>query len=217
MSRAEAADLPPTTRGHSRSESIQLSWRRLQRSPVVPVTLAAIVALTIGILIGRAFAPTVDDTAVAVVNREVVSLAVDADALWTAGSSGLPAVSDQLQQLRTSGDPEVVTPYVEGWLDAYDAVLRRLVGVEVPPSVRPVQRQFVTAVTLTRDAVELLGSAAEADEPAVMRDLTSEVLRLRIRAEEFTQTAQAGLNELEGATTGGVAEPSRLPSLVDLR
>lgn len=217
MNRAEAADLPPTAREPSRSESIQLSWRRLQRTPVMPVALSAIVALIIGILIGRAFAPTVDDTAVAVVNREVVSLAVDADALWTAGSSGMPAVSDQLQLLRSTGDAEVVTPYVEGWLEAYDAVLRRLVGGDVEPSVRPVQRQFVTAVTLTRDAVELLGEAAEAGEPAVMRDLTSEVLRLRIRAEEFTQTAQAGLGELEGRTTGGVAEPSRLPSLTDLR
>lgn len=217
MTRAEAGEQPPLIPPPSRSESLQLTWRRVQRSPAVPVTLAAVAALLIGMVIGRATAPMVDETAIAVVEREVVPLAVDADALWTAGGSDLPAVGDQLQRLRLTGSPDVVTPHVAGWLEAYDSVLRRIVGVDVPAAARPVQRQFVTAVTLTRDAVDLLATAAEVEDPEARRDLTSEALRLRIRAEEVTQTAQASLRDLEGRPTRGASEPHRLPSLAELR
>lgn len=218
MTRAEAAeDAAPAVPGPSRSESMQLAWRRLQHTRILPVTAAVVAALIVGLVVGRSSAPTVDTTAVATVQRDVVQLVVDADALWTAGGGGLPAVSDQLQQLRQTGSPETVTPHVEGWLEAYDSVLRRIIGVDVPPSARPAQRQFVAAVTLTRDAVELLAAAADVDDPATRRDLTSEVLRLRIRAEEFTQSAQASLSDLSGSTGGGVSEPRPLPSLPELR
>ena len=218
MSRAEAAEAPPpAVPAPSRSESVQLAWRRLQRARWLPVTLAAVAALVVGVVAGRVSAPVHDGSAVLVVERDVVPLVVDADALWTAGGGGLPAVAEQLRQLRAGGEPDVVTPHVEGWLEAYDSVLRRIVGVDVPAAARPAQRQFVTAVALTRDAVELLATAADVDDPATRRELTSEALRLRIRAEEVTQTARASLRDLAGEATTGVSEPDRLPPLAELR
>jgi hypothetical protein len=214
---AAHAEGAPAVPAPSRSQSMQLQWRRLQRSVALPVTMAAVAALILGVLLGRATAPTGDVSGLSVVGREVVTLAVDADALWTGGRSDLPAVGEQLHELRVNGDPASVTPHVASWLEAYDRVLVRLVGVDVPPAARPVQRQFVTAVALTRDAVEVLASAAAIDDPATRRELTSEALRLRIRAEEVTQTAQASLRDLQGGVTSGVSEPRRLPSLADLR
>jgi hypothetical protein len=196
---------------------MQLQWRRVQGSTALPVAMAAIAALVLGLLLGRATAPAVDATGVDVVARDVVALAVDADALWTAGGGSLPPISQQLRELRESGDAEAVLPHVDGWLAAYDTVVLRIVGVDVPAPGRPVQRQIVTAVTLNRDAVEVLGAAAEADDPAVRHDLTSEVLRLRIRAEEVAQTAQASLADLRDGSSSGVSEPRRLPDIADLR
>lgn len=218
MTGSEAAESAvPAVPAPSVSESVQLKLRRVTSSALVPLGAVAVAALVLGLLAGRATAPTVDATAVDVVAREVVPLAVDADALWTAGAHDLPAVGDQVQELRRTGDASAVTPYVEGWLEAYDSLLRRIVGVEVPPSARPAQRQFVVALTLNRDAVVLLGTAAEADDPALLRDLSSEALRLRIRAEEVTQTAHASLRDLGGGRTSGVSEPDRLPTIDQLR
>jgi hypothetical protein len=217
LTRAEATDGPPPLPRNSRGESVQLAFRRWQRGPVVPVTMAAIAALIVGVLVGRVTAPVVDDDAIGVVGREIVTLAVDADAIWTSGRADLPAVGDQLQQLRATGEASAVVPHVEGWLESYDTVLRRLVGVDVAPTARPVQRQFVGAIALARDAVEVLATAAETEDDAARRDLTSEVVRLRIRAEELTQSARGSLLDLDGTGSSGVAEPRRLPSHAELR
>lgn len=218
MTGSEAAESAgPAVPAPSVSQSMQLKLRRVTSSALVPVVAAAVVALVLGLVAGRATAPMVDRAAVEVVASEVVTLAVDADALWTAGANDLPAVGDQVQELRRTGDPSAVTPYVDGWLEGYDSLLRRIVGVDVPPAARPAQRQFVIALTLNRDAVELLGSAAAVDDPARRHDLTSEALRLRIRAEEVTQTAHASLRDLDGGATSGVSEPDRLPSIEQLR
>jgi hypothetical protein len=199
------------------SQSMQLRWRRLQRSTVFSVSIAAVAALVLGLAIGRATAPSGDADGVTAVTRNVVALAVDADALWTAGASSLPPVSRQLQELRRTGDAGAVLPHVEDWLGAYDTVLLRIVGVDVPPAGRAVQRQFLLSVTLNRDAVEVLGAAAAVEDPALQRELTSEALRLRMRAEEAAQIAQASLADLEGRATGGVSVPRELPSLAELR
>jgi hypothetical protein len=199
------------------SQSMQLRWRRFQRSTVFAVSLAAVAALVLGVAIGRATATAEDPGTAAAAVRNVVGLAVDADALWTAGASSLPPVSSQLQELRRTADPGTVLPHVDAWLEAYDTVLLRIVGVDVPPAGRPIQRQYVLSVTLNRDAVELLGAAAAVEDPALQRELTSEALRLRMRAEEAAQTAQASLADLEGRATGGVSGPRELPGLAELR
>jgi hypothetical protein len=207
----------PTPPSPTRSQSMQLRWRAVERSGVLPVVVAAVLSLLLGAYVGRATAPAVDDTALAAIEREVIPLVVDADAIWTAGSDGSPGVGRQLQAMRLEDDPAAVAPHVSDWLEAYDIVLRRIVGVEVGATVRPVQRQLVAAVTLSRDAVELIGEAADAGDPATRRDLTSEAIRLRIRAEQLTQNAQASLTDLRGATTSGVAVPPSLPAFSDLR
>lgn len=218
MTGSEAAEPAGTAvPAPSVSESMQLKLRRATSSPLLPLVTVGVAALVLGLVAGRATAPTIDRAAVQVVASDVVSLAVDADAVWTAGANDLPAVGDQVQELRRTGDPSAVTPYVDGWLEGYDSLLRRIVGVDVPPAARPVQRQFVIALTLNRDAIELLGSAAEVADPALRHDLTSEALRLRIRAEEVTQTAHAALRDLDGGATSGVSEPDRLPSIEQLR
>jgi hypothetical protein len=94
-----------------------------------------------------------------------------------------------------------VDAHLEGWLSAYDAALVRLAAADVPPSGRPVQRQFITAVTLSRDAVEVLGHAATVDDELLRRDLTTEVGRLRTRAEQLTTRARASISDLEGTRT----------------
>lgn len=217
MTSTDAPPSAPRIPKPSRSQSLQLQWRRMQHNTALPVAMAAVAALVLGVLLGRATAPAVETTGLDVVSREVVGLAVDADAIWTAGAGELPPVSLQLQELRSSGEPDTVRPYVDGWLEAYDTVLLRVVGVDVPPPARPVQRQIVTAVTLNRDAVEVLGAAAETGDAETQRDLTSEALRLRIRAEEVAQTAQASLADLGSGSTSGVAEPRRVPGFDQLR
>jgi hypothetical protein len=207
----------PAPPSPTRSQSMQLRWRAVERSGVLPVVAAAVLALLLGAYVGRATAPEVDAAALAVIEREVIPLVVDADAIWSAGSDGSPGVGRQLQAMRLDDDPSAVEPHLAAWLEAYDTVLRRIVGVEVGPTVRPVQRQLVAAVMLSRDAVELIGEAAVTGDPATRRDLTSEAIRLRIRAEQLTQNAQASLTDLRGATTSGVAVPPSLPAFSDLR
>ncbi|MEX1177879.1 MAG: hypothetical protein WEB09_05415 [Nitriliruptor sp.] len=208
---------PPSPPPPTRSQSIQLRWRAAKRSAAFPLTIVAVTALLLGVVAGRATAPAVDQDAVATIEQQVLPFAVDADGIWTAGTNGLPAVSTQLRTFRAEGDPTAVAPHVEGWLEAYDTVLRRIVGTEVPASVRPVQRQLVAAVTLSRDAVEVLAVSAEVADPATRRELTSEAVRLRIRAEQITQTAQAAITDLRGSVTTGVSVPPPVPSLAELR
>lgn len=210
-------DAAGTPSPRSRSESLQLRLRAARRSAAFPVTVAALVALLGGVLVGRAVAPTVDDGAAAVIEQQILPLVVDADALWTAGTNGSPAVATQLQALRVDGDPDAVAPYLADWHEAYDTVLIRIVGVDVPPPVRPVQRQFISAVTLSRDAIEVLAAAVEVDDPATRRELTSEAVRLRMRAEHLTQIARAAMTDLRGSATSGVSVPPPLPSLAELR
>lgn len=211
--RRRTREPPPPTR----SESIQLRWRAARSSALLPMTAAVVAALLLGGLVGRATAPTVDDTGLASLERQVLPLVVDADAVWTVGIDGAPGVGRQLQAFRAEGDVDALDPHIGTWLEAHDTVLRRIVGIEVPASVRPIQRQFVAAVTLSRDAVELVAEAADTSDPAVQRDLSSEAVRLRIRSEQLTQSAQAAVTDLRGATTSGVSVPPAVPSLTELR
>lgn len=196
-------------------KSLRGAWRR----PVVPmVVVIALVLLTaaLGVALGRTTAPGGTAPAADLVERDVAPLSVDADGVWVAGVGDLPAIGEELAELRRTGDPGGITTHAEGWSEAYDVLVRRMVGVEVPSGARPVQRQFVQSVTLTRDALDVLVEAAEADDPALQRELSSEALRLRTRSEHLTQTARASLADLRGGTTG-VAEPSGIPSLAELR
>jgi hypothetical protein len=197
------------------------AWRRrsarLRTSLVIVPVIAALVALVVGVVLGRTTAPPQPVEGVAVVEVEVVPLSVDADGLWTGGAGELPAIGDQLLALRRDDETAVIDDALEGWLEAYDTVLRRMIGVDVPPSVRPVQRQFVNAVTLSRDAVEVLGAAAATEDVEARQELSAEALRLRTRSEQITQSARASLADAAGRGSSGTSTPGQLPTFDELR
>lgn len=187
-----------------------------RRLPAAAVAALLVVALGVGALVGRSVAPSPAADAAAVVDRDIVPLSVDADGLWTAGSGELPPIGEQLATLRREDDAAAVAEHLQGWREAHDVLVRRMVGVDVPAVARPVQRQFVAAVALSRDALDLLEAAVDAPDAPARRELSSEALRLRTRSEQLTQAARAGLADLQGGGSG-VAEPATLPSLTELR
>jgi hypothetical protein len=190
------ADARP--RRASRTVRARLAARRLHLGTLVLVTA---VALLVGGAIGRVTAPGPEADAHRAVEASVLPVALDADGIWTSSTEGRVSVSEALIALRREGDPQLVDAHLEGWLGAYDAALVRLAAADVPPSARPVQRQFIHAVTLSRDAVEVLGHAATADDELLRRDLTTEVGRLRTRSEQLTARARASISDLEGTRT----------------
>lgn len=176
-----------------------LVWRRLSsrwRPGIVVVSLALGVAL--GLLIGRQTAPSTDLEAAAAIETRLLPLVLDADGIWTSASGDRPPVAAGLVALRSDQDPTVVRGSIDEWLAAYDSILLRLAGVDVPPAARAVQRQFIAAVTMSRDAVEILGHASSVDDQRMIRDLTTEVGRLRQRSEQMIQSARASVSDLRG-------------------
>lgn len=163
--------------------------------------VVGVLMLVIGIPIGRATAPDPMTEARVAIETSVLPIALDADGIWTSSSDSRAAVSEALADLRQQGDPSLVALSVDGWLEAYDAALVRLAGVDLPATARPVQRQLISAVTLSRDAVEVLAHAARTDDPGLRHDLTTEVGRLRSRSEQLHQSARASMSDLDGSRT----------------
>lgn len=181
-----------------RMAAIVLLARR-QRWAVIGVV--SLIALAAGVPIGRATAPDPDTAARPAVESTVLPLALEADGIWTSSSDGRVAVSEALVRLRRDGDPTLVDDNLEGWLQAYDAALVRLAAEDLPSAARPVQRQLIAAVTLSRDAVEVLAHAARVNDEPLRRDLTTEVGRLRSRSEQLTQSARSSTSDLDGSRT----------------
>jgi hypothetical protein len=183
-------------------------WRyRARRARLGSTVTLVIATLLLGIAIGRWTAPPPDHGARGLLEDRAVPLALDADGVWTSSSDGRVPVSEALVALR-DGDPSLVEESGRAWLAAYDATLRDLAALELPAEGRPVQRQFIAAITLSRDAVEVLVVAAQVEGAARERLLT-EVGRLRVRGEQLTQAARASIADVGGH--GG--EVSRLPDL----
>lgn len=175
-----------------------LGWRRNAGGRLV---LIGVVALIAGGFLGRATSPDEEHAAAQEVAAEVLPVALDADGIWTSGAEGRAPISEGLVALRGEHDPSVIEGNLDAWLAAYDTALIRLAAADVPPAARPVQRQLITAVTLSRDAAEVLGFAATIEDEAHRRDLTTEVGRLRTRSEQLTASARAAINDLEGSRT----------------
>jgi hypothetical protein len=183
-----------------------LRWRLKARRAKLGSTVTLVVAtLTLGVLLGRWTAPEPDGGAYAALERSVVPIALDADGIWTSSAVGDVPVSAALVALQRDDDPALALESLDRWLAAYDDVIRRLVAVEVPPEGRPVQRQFVASLTLSRDAVEVLGRAAEADDRARREGMLAEVGRLRVRSEQLMQSARVAVLDLIDA--GGRVTP----------
>lgn len=185
-----------TTSGWSR---LILRWRRFRGSfPWGPILLVAAISLVIGVLIGRSAGSTPIDEAARAIDSGLMPLALDADGIWTSASSDYESVSEAFVQLRREDDPALVLQNEQAWREAYEAMLVQLAGLDMPTAARPVQRQFITSVALSRDAVEVLAHAASVEDPVQRQDLLTEVGRLRERSEQLGQSARASLLDLEG-------------------
>jgi hypothetical protein len=183
-------------------------WRyRAQRARLGSTATLVIATLVLGFALGRWTAPPHDPGARRALEEHVVPLALDADGVWTSSSDARVPVSEALVALR-DGDPSLVDASADAWLAAYDETLGRVADLELPAEARPVQRQFISAITLSRDAVEVLTVAAQVDGAARQRLLT-EVGRLRSRGEQLTQAARASIADVAG--DGG--DVTRLPEL----
>lgn len=196
---------PPRARPGSRSSALRLLARRQRLGILVAV---AVIALLVGGLIGRSTASGPEADARRAVEATVLQIALDADGIWTSTTDDRPAVSEGLVQLR-EGDPRLVERHLDAWLTAYDQALIRLAGEDLPSSARPVQRQLIAGVMLSRDAVEVLGHAASVEDETARIDLTTEVGRLRMRSEQLIQSARASTADLDGARTD-VSPPQEL-------
>ena len=206
---------PPGGEDIDRQARRRRRWRRLalvaRRWNLGVLTTVAVVALLLGAMIGRATDPGMGPEARAAVEATVLPVALDADGIWTSSTDGRASVSEALVGLRRDGDPALVEAHLEEWLTAYDAAVVRLAAADIPPAARPVQRQLIAAVTLSRDAVEVLGHAAEVEDELHHRDLTTEVGRLRTRSEQLTASARASTSDLDGSRT----DVAPLPTLRD--
>lgn len=200
----------PAPTWQARVVQARLYSRRNRVSPALSIALIVLIA---GIGIGRMTAEGPEPAARRAIEASVLPLALDADGIWTSGADGGPAVSEALVALRRDDDPSLILEHKDRWLTAYDGALVRMAGLDLPPAARPVQRQFMAAVTLSRDAVEVLAHAAEAEDALVRRDLTTEVGRLRMRSEQLTQVARASTTDLAGDR----ADVSPLPDVITFR
>jgi hypothetical protein len=202
---ATSAPAPPPATGRNR---LQLLARRARLGPLLAV---ALVALVVGGLLGRALTPGGEAEAGQAIETTVLPIALDADGIWTSSTEARPSVSEALVALRRDGDPAPVLAHRDTWLAAYDQALVRLAAGDLPPAARPVQRQLISAVTLSRDAVEVLAHAATVEDEVHRRDLTTEVGRLRDRSEQLTASARASVSDLAGNRT----DVAPLPALRD--
>ena len=189
---------PPTA---NRREPARLSgWDRWllfsRRSHLGRVVRAGLLTAAVALPRGRATAPRSHDQAHRAVELGVLPLALDADGIWTSGSEDTPAVSEAMVVFRREHDPQPILENAGEWTRAYDAALERIAALDLPPVARPVQRQFLAAITLSHDAVEVLHHAASQDDPRVRRALLLEAGRLRQRSEQLTQSARASAGDL---------------------
>jgi hypothetical protein len=186
------------------------------RHPAIVALAVAVVAVLVGLGIGRSTGPTPELDARVAIESSLVPLAVDADGIWSSSSDVRAPVSEALVALRRDGDTALVEENHAAWIEAYDAVIVRIAGLDLPAAARPVQRQIIASVTLSRDAVEVLAHAAAVDDPVARRDLTTEVGRLRTRSEQLAQSARASLADL-GGQRADVSPLSELTSFLDGR
>jgi hypothetical protein len=183
-------------------------WLRTLRGVFATRAVAVTAALIVGAVLGTVGARSVADDPMLEARRAIeatlLPLAIDADGVWTSSSDTRRSVSDAFVAFRRDRETALVEAHLDGWLASYDNYLTQLAGEHLTPAARPVQRQLIAGVTLSRDAVEVLGHAAEVQlaggEPATVEDLLTEVGRLRQRSEQLLQAARAASGDLAGQT-----------------
>ncbi len=189
-------ELTASTSGWSR---LVLRWRRfLGRLQWRPLLVIGLLALLLGVVIGRSTTPSAASDAARSIEGTLLPLALDADGIWTSASDDREPVNEAFVRLRREDDAALVQEHHEEWLHAYDTVLVQLAGLDLPTEARPVQRQFIASVALSRDAIDVLVHAATVDDPLLREDLLTEVGRLRQRSEQLNQSARASMLDLDG-------------------
>jgi hypothetical protein len=178
------------------------------------VSAFVVFALVAGLVAGSARQS--DEAAAAAADLEVllIPLLGELDAIWSAGRDGRSAISDALDGLRRAeGGPDEGD--IAAWLESHDNLVLRLAGLDLRPEARGVQRHAITAVTLSRDAVEVMGRGAAYNAGVTRTQLVGEATRLRLRSEQQVLAVRASVDDL-GGRRRRVSPLPVLPSFAEL-
>jgi hypothetical protein len=174
-------------------------WARLDdpRRRRTRVALLAALAGLLGVGVGLVVGPDPGAQAALRYQQQVSPLLAEVDSFWSTGRDGRAPLIEVLDGLRT-GERTSSSEELLVTLDAHDTLLVRIVGVDLPAEARGAQRLAVVAVTLSRDAVEVLVRATSLAPGPARTDLVVEAARLRLRSEQIAITAGATAEELAG-------------------